>query len=82
MLSDSPTGGPWRGRTQTQEAAGGRGLGLWQEGSECAVGTEGPFRKMNRSWGWRWGRHSQGNVPAPQAAPPEVLCWVYFTKTK
>lgn len=52
MLSNSTTGGPWRARTRRHgKRTGGWGLGPSGEGSECPVGTEGPFRKMIRFWG-------------------------------
>ena len=50
VLSDSPTGDPWRGLVHIPkgEVDGGPGAEAMGEGSKCLVGTECPFRKTNR----------------------------------
>ena len=82
MLSNSTTGGPWRARTRRHgKRTGSWGLGPSGEGSECPVGTEGPFRKMIRFWG-RWGEAQSGECPgAPGCAPrSSVLSVLYQNK--
>lgn len=73
-MSDSPPRRSLRGRTQTQEAAGGLG-GPWQEGREW---DESPAQEDEHVLGWR-GRHSQGMFRR-SSCTPAVLCHAFLRK--